>query len=105
MQIAQRMKEIPFSRIRKIFETVNRLEAQGQDVIHLEIGRPDFDTPEHIKAAAKKALDEGQVHYGLLSGSLRVNPHDAQLLVDGLLEGFDVARHLHRNRHHRAFAL
>ncbi len=39
------------------------LEAEGKSVIHLEIGRPDFDTPSHIKAAAQKALDEGKVHY------------------------------------------
>lgn len=57
------MEEIPFSGIRKIFEEVNRREKQGQDIIHLEIGRPDFDTPVHIKEAAKKALDAGRVHY------------------------------------------
>jgi aspartate/methionine/tyrosine aminotransferase len=40
------------------------LEAQGHDIIHLEIGEPDFPTPQHIIEAGKKALDEGWTHYG-----------------------------------------
>jgi len=57
------MDQIPFSGIRTIFEEVIRREKRGEKLIHLNIGRPDFDTPAHIKAAAKKALDEGKVHY------------------------------------------
>jgi aspartate/methionine/tyrosine aminotransferase len=63
MQIAERMKSIPFTPIRKIFEEAARREAAGETIIHLELGRPDFDTPAHIKAAAIKALEEGKVHY------------------------------------------
>jgi aminotransferase len=63
MKVADRMESIPFSGIRKVFEEVNRRQAAGEDIVHLEIGRPDFDTPTHIKEAAKKALDEGKVHY------------------------------------------
>lgn len=44
------------------------LEAQGRDVIHLEIGEPDFPTPQHIVDAGKKALDEGWTHYGPAQG-------------------------------------
>lgn len=62
-KIADRMNDIPFSGIRKIFEEVTRREKQGEKIIHLNIGRPDFDTPAHIKAAAKKALDDSKVHY------------------------------------------
>src|SRR5476649_403248 len=40
------------------------LEAQGRSVIHLEIGEPDFASPPHVIAAAKRALDEGWTHYG-----------------------------------------
>lgn len=54
---------IGFSGIRAIFEKANRLEAAGKKMVHLELGRLDFDTPEHIKEAAKKALDDGLVHY------------------------------------------
>lgn len=60
---AERMKNIPFSGIRKILEECNRLESKGRDIIHLEIGRPDFDTPTPIKNAAKDALNESKVHY------------------------------------------
>ena len=44
------------------------LEALGRDVIHLEIGEPDFPTPQHIVDAGKKALDEGWTHYGPAQG-------------------------------------
>lgn len=57
------MKKIALSGIRKVFDKVKSIESQGVEVVHLEIGRPDFDTPLHIKEAAKKALDEGFVHY------------------------------------------
>ncbi len=63
MKLAKRMDVIPFQRIRKIVEEVTRRESQGEKIIHLEIGRPDFDTPSHIKEAAIKALSEGKVHY------------------------------------------
>jgi len=60
---AKGMADIPFAGIRKVFEKAARLEKKGQRVIHFEIGRPDFDTPAHIKAAAVAALDAGMVHY------------------------------------------
>lgn len=60
---AHRMEYIPFSGIRDVFEECNRLEAEGRDIVHLEIGRPDFDTPEPIKEAAIQALSAGEVHY------------------------------------------
>ena len=63
MKVADRMESIPFSGIRKVFEEVIRRERAGEKIIHLNIGRPDFDTPKNIKEAAKKALDEGKVHY------------------------------------------
>ncbi len=63
MKVADRMDVIPFSGIRKVFEEVIGREKRGEKIIHLEIGRPDFDTPVHIKESAKKALDEGKVHY------------------------------------------
>ena len=49
------------------FEAAGRaraLEAQGHDIIHLEIGEPDFDTPPNVRDAAKRALDAGLTHYG-----------------------------------------
>jgi aspartate/methionine/tyrosine aminotransferase len=61
--VGRHMADIPFSSIRRIFERAAKLAAQGTKVINFGIGRPDFDTPVHIKAAAKKALDQGLVHY------------------------------------------
>lgn len=69
---SQRVRELPFAGIRKVFEAASRLEAAGKDVIHLEMGRPDFDTPEHIKNAAKAALDAGDVHYTSNYGTPRI---------------------------------
>jgi aspartate/methionine/tyrosine aminotransferase len=48
------------------FEVLARakaLEAQGKDMIHLQIGEPDFDTPAHVVEAAARALRDGQTHY------------------------------------------
>ncbi len=53
------------------FEVLRRaraLEAQGRNIIHLEIGEPDFPTPKHIVEAGKAALDQGFTHYGPTQG-------------------------------------
>ena len=63
MKQSKKMDDIPFSGIRKVFEAAGQLEKQGKDIINLGIGRPNFDTPQHIKEAAKKSLDEGHVFY------------------------------------------
>ena len=60
---AKRIFDVPFSGIRAVFDKVNALVAEGRDVIHWQIGRSDFDTPAHIKAAASASLDRGDVHY------------------------------------------
>lgn len=57
------------------FETLAKakeLERQGQSIVHLEIGEPDFDTPQHIIDAAKQALDDGFTHYGASAGQLEL---------------------------------
>jgi aspartate/methionine/tyrosine aminotransferase len=61
--MASRLQKVPFSGIRRVFDTVRDLEAKGREVIHWQIGRPDFDTPAHIKRAAAAALERGEVHY------------------------------------------
>lgn len=60
---AQRLNSIPFSGIRKVFEAVRQLEAQGRDIIHWQIGRTDFDTPDNVKNAAAESMMRGDVHY------------------------------------------
>lgn len=51
------------SGIRRVFDAAAVFEREGTTIAHLEIGRPDFDTPVHIKAAAIDALQRGRVHY------------------------------------------
>lgn len=48
------------------------LEAQGRDIIHLEIGEPDFNTPEHIKDAAIRSLHANRTHYTPAAGILEL---------------------------------
>ncbi len=67
-QTAERLENVTFSGIRDVFETVSRLEREGKDIVHMEIGRPDFDTPEPIKQAAIKALNQGFVYYTSSAG-------------------------------------
>lgn len=62
-KIASRMNRMAPSGIRKVNEKTLAMEREGKTVIHFEIGRPDFDTPEYIKKAAVQALSEGKVHY------------------------------------------
>lgn len=63
VKIADRMDRMAPSGIRKVNEKALAMERAGEHVIHFEIGRPDFDTPEYIKKAAVQALAEGKVHY------------------------------------------
>lgn len=63
---------IPYSEIRKMLDAATELEKQGRKVVHMEIGRTDFDTPRHIKDAAIKALNDGKVHYGPNAGIIEL---------------------------------
>jgi aspartate aminotransferase len=47
----------------EVLAKAKALEAQGREIVHLEIGEPDFDTPAHVIAAAQRALDQGFTHY------------------------------------------
>jgi (5-formylfuran-3-yl)methyl phosphate transaminase len=49
--------------VMEILEKANELQQRGMEIIHLEIGEPDFDTPECVKQAARQALDRGETHY------------------------------------------
>lgn len=60
---AKRMEYLPFSGIRAVMEKATKMQQAGEKVIHLEIGRPDFDTPKKIKDAAYESLNAGHVFY------------------------------------------
>ena len=77
---ASRMQRIEQSGIRRILEKAMVMERAGREVIHMEIGRTDFDTPGVVKEAAKKALDEGWVHYTSSMGMLELRQAIAEKL-------------------------
>ncbi|MEL6945703.1 MAG: pyridoxal phosphate-dependent aminotransferase, partial [Bacteroidota bacterium] len=66
--LSDRILKMEESATLKMTRLARELKAEGNDVISLSIGEPDFDTPEHIKEAAKKALDEGFTKYTPVSG-------------------------------------
>ena len=64
MRLAGRMERIGTETAFEAAARARALEASGRDVIHLEIGEPDFETPRHVSEAASSALlDEGMTHY------------------------------------------
>jgi aspartate aminotransferase len=68
MHIADRIDRLGTETSFVVLARARELEAQGRDIVHLEIGEPDFDTAPNIIAAAKKALDDGFTHYGPAPG-------------------------------------
>jgi aspartate/methionine/tyrosine aminotransferase len=66
--IAARMSTIGTESAFEVSARARALEATGRSIIHLQIGEPDFDTPANVRAAAKKALDEGATHYAPFAG-------------------------------------
>ena len=63
MKLAQRMSRLGTETAFDVLVRAKALEAQGREVVHLEIGEPDFDTPSNIIEAACKALHSGYTHY------------------------------------------
>ncbi|HTB10134.1 MAG TPA: pyridoxal phosphate-dependent aminotransferase [Bryobacteraceae bacterium] len=68
MKLARRMSRIGTESAFEVLRRARALEAQGRNIIHLEIGEPDFPTPKHIVEAGKAALDQGFTHYGPTQG-------------------------------------
>ena len=100
-------QRLPYSKIRVMFDAARKLEREGRDIIHLEIGRPDFNTPGHIVEAAIKALREGKHHYSPNAGiielrravaekyaresKLRYDPETEVVITNGVAEGVFLA--------------
>ena len=63
MKLAGRMERLGTESAFEVLAKAKALEAQGREIVHLEIGEPDFDTPPHVIAAAQQALDKGFTHY------------------------------------------
>jgi aspartate/methionine/tyrosine aminotransferase len=64
MQLAGRMSRLGTETAFEVLARARVLEAQGKNIVHLEIGEPDFDTPAHVIEAGVKALKGGFTHYG-----------------------------------------
>jgi aspartate/methionine/tyrosine aminotransferase len=61
--IAKRAEEISPFLVMEILERARSMEAHGIDIVHLEVGEPDFDIPSCVKEAVCRAVDEGHTHY------------------------------------------
>ena len=67
-KISRRVSEMAESATLKMTQDARELREQGHQVISLSVGEPDFDTPAHIREAAKQALDEGYTRYTPVPG-------------------------------------
>lgn len=78
MKLSERSGRIKPSPTLAVSAKASALKAQGKDVIDLGVGEPDFDTPDHIKAAAKAAIDAGFTKYTAVDGI----PELKQAIID-----------------------
>ena len=61
-EISERTRKITPFIVMDVLEKAHSMEREGIDVVHLEVGEPDFDTPSCIKEAAIRALEAGHTH-------------------------------------------
>lgn len=80
MKLASRVSQIAPSLTLKISATAKAMKAEGIDVCSFTAGEPDFDTPAHIKEAAKQALDSGKTKYGPTAGEPKLREAIARKL-------------------------
>jgi len=92
MTVSTRAKEFRSFIVMDVMERAGALEGQGRDIIHLEIGEPDFDTPECIREAGIRAIKEGKTHYTHSLGVLELR----EAICDFYLERYGV--HLNPDR-------
>src|SRR3954471_10941791 len=68
LRLAKRMARLGTETAFEVLVKARALEAKGRDIVHLEIGEPDFDTPSNIIESATDALHKGFTHYGPSAG-------------------------------------
>jgi aspartate aminotransferase len=68
MKLAASMARLGTESAFEVLAKARALEAQGKNIVHLEIGQPDFPTPPHVREAGKKAIDDGWTGYGPTAG-------------------------------------
>ena len=86
-KIAQRAQDIPPFIVMDVLEEAQKLERNGTDIVHLEVGEPDFDTPECIKEAGMRAMRDGQTHYTHSLGLIELR----EAICEHYLEAYGVA--------------
>ena len=69
-QLSDRLERLAPSATLAMSQKSNEMKAQGINVINMSVGEPDFDTPEHIKEAGKKAIDDNFSKYSPVPGYL-----------------------------------
>ena len=78
MKLAMRMGRLGTETAFEVLVRARALEAEGRDVVHLEIGEPDFDTPANVVEAGCHALRTGWTHYGPAAGQLELSSRPYQ---------------------------
>ena len=68
MKLAASMARLGTESAFEVLAKARALEAKGKNIVHLEIGQPDFPTPQHVREAGKKAIDDGWTGYGPTAG-------------------------------------
>ncbi len=71
-RIAPRVQRIKLSPSTAAADRANELRRQGQSIVSLVVGEPDFDTPRHIRAAAAQAMEQGATRYTLMAGTIEL---------------------------------
>lgn len=88
LRLAKKMQDLGTETAFEVLARAKALEAQGRDMVHLEIGEPDFDTPRNIIDAAIKALNDGYTHYNPSAGMMETREAFARYISDD--RGVDV---------------
>ena len=82
MKLARRMSHLGTETAFEVLARAKQLEKEGKEIVHLEIGEPDFNTPQNITDAAIEALKEGYTHYGPSAGLPELREVIARYVAD-----------------------
>src|SRR3954462_258254 len=89
LRLARRMSRLGTETAFEVLVKARALEAKGRDIVHLEIGEPDFDTPRNVIDAGVKALQGGWTHYGPAAGLPKLREAIAQ--DAGRMRGIEIS--------------
>ncbi len=81
-KLARKMANLGTETAFEVLAKAKALEAQGHEMIHLEIGEPDFETPQNIKEAGIKAIQDGYTHYNASAGLMETREAFARYITN-----------------------